>query len=217
MRQRDAPCSERNDMDTKIRLFVDMDGTIARFHDNVNYLERMYEKGFFDGLLPFANAIEAIKKVHKLNPDIEIFVLSSCIDGEPPNCRIEKNQWIDRYIPFIDNKHRLFPAMNTNKTDVIPDGVKSTDILYDDYNKNLHEWQSKGGISVKCKNNINHKGLNGPLWDGYIIDNSKTVKEITDKLLLLSEALQKGILQYKNNTVGHHDAPAELTDEDMEI
>ena len=28
------------------RLFVDMDGTLARFHDEVQYLERMFEKGF---------------------------------------------------------------------------------------------------------------------------------------------------------------------------
>ena len=28
------------------RLFIDMDGTLAKFHDEVNYLERMYEKIF---------------------------------------------------------------------------------------------------------------------------------------------------------------------------
>lgn len=26
------------------RLFVDMDGTLARFHDEVSYLERMWEQ-----------------------------------------------------------------------------------------------------------------------------------------------------------------------------
>ena len=26
------------------RLFIDMDGTVARFHDEVDYLERMFEK-----------------------------------------------------------------------------------------------------------------------------------------------------------------------------
>lgn len=29
-----------------MRIFVDMDGTLARFHDEVGYLERMFEKGF---------------------------------------------------------------------------------------------------------------------------------------------------------------------------
>ena len=33
-----------------MRIFVDMDGTLARFHDEVGYLERMFEKGFFSGL-----------------------------------------------------------------------------------------------------------------------------------------------------------------------
>lgn len=41
----------------KIRIFVDMDGTLARFHDENLYLERMFEKGFFRDLKPFENAV----------------------------------------------------------------------------------------------------------------------------------------------------------------
>lgn len=46
----------------KIRIFVDMDGTLARFHDENLYLERMFEKGFFRDLKPFENAVSAIKE-----------------------------------------------------------------------------------------------------------------------------------------------------------
>ena len=32
------------------KLFIDMDGTTCRFHDEVQYLERMFEEGFFKNL-----------------------------------------------------------------------------------------------------------------------------------------------------------------------
>ena len=50
-------------MTDKIRIFVDMDGTLARFHDENLYLERMFEKGFFRDLKPFSNAVDAIKRI----------------------------------------------------------------------------------------------------------------------------------------------------------
>jgi len=36
------------------RLFVDMDGTLAKFHDVANYLEHMYEEDFFGELCAYA-------------------------------------------------------------------------------------------------------------------------------------------------------------------
>ena len=61
------------------------------------------------------------------------------------------------------------------------------DYLYDDYNINLEEWQQAGGHSIKCKNNINHKGLVGALWQGDIIDNSKTPTSIVGELAFFME------------------------------
>ncbi|MDR2774795.1 MAG: hypothetical protein LBC19_08650 [Tannerella sp.] len=51
----------------KTRLFVDMDGVLARFHDEENFAERMYEDGFFTGLKPFDEAIEAVKKFRSIS------------------------------------------------------------------------------------------------------------------------------------------------------
>lgn len=154
------------------RLFVDMDGTLTRFHDEVNYLEQMYEPGFFENLQPFDMAVEGLNDYHQMHPEVEIYVLSSCIDGYPPYCETEKNKWLDKYLPFVDKEHRLFPKLGQTKISVVPGGIYETDYLYDDYNKNLAEWKAAGGTSIKCKNNINHKGLIGPLWDGLLIENN---------------------------------------------
>jgi len=154
------------------RLFVDMDGTLTRFHDEINYIERMWEKDFFLNLKPFDEFVQGLKMFIKNNSDTEVFILSAAIDGEPPYCVNEKNKWLDTYLPEIDKEHRIFTNIGKPKASYIPKGINNDDYLFDDYNKNLIEWQEYGGISIKCKNNINHKGLVGEIWKGKIIDNS---------------------------------------------
>ncbi len=55
-------------------LFVDMDGTLARFHDEVQYLERMFEKGFFLGLKPFGEAVRAVNSLAEAADDEHRYV-----------------------------------------------------------------------------------------------------------------------------------------------
>lgn len=169
------------------RLFVDMDGTLARFHDEVQYLERMFEKGFFLGLKPFEEAVEAVNNLASMSDEVEVFILSAAIDGEPPYCRDEKHQWLDKYCPNIDRDHRIFTQTGVPKSEYIPGGISETDILWDDYNKNLEEWQESGGTAVKCHNNINHKGLIGALWQGALVSNSTAPKEIENSIMEIIE------------------------------
>lgn len=100
---------------SKPRLFVDMDGTLARFHDEVKYLERMYEPNFFRELKPFENAVNTIRLFEKTHPEWEVYILSSVLFGEPPGCEKQKQDWIDLYLPEIDRAHRLFPDMGTDQ------------------------------------------------------------------------------------------------------
>lgn len=70
----------------KMRIFVDMDGTLANFHSEVKYLERMFEKGFFENLKPYANMIDTVNRLLDEPYNYEVFILSACVDGEPPYC-----------------------------------------------------------------------------------------------------------------------------------
>ncbi len=150
----------------RTRLFVDMDGTLARFHDEVQYLERMYEPDFFRNLKPFQSAVETIQTYIREHPDAEVFILSSVVPGEPPGCARQKNDWLDKHLPEIDRAHRLFPEIGTPKNLAIPGGIRPGDVLIDDYNKNLVEWQQAGGLGVKFVNNINDRALKGERWRG---------------------------------------------------
>lgn len=157
------------------RVFVDMDGTLARFHDEVNYLERMWEPGFFRSLKPFQTMTRGIKLFMEQHPDVETFILSSKILPRRTACEAEKNAWLDQYLPEIDAAHRIFPAVGSSKADCVAGGVTKGDYLLDDYNKSLREWEAAGGHAVKCHNNINQHGLGayggdrGELWEGAMI------------------------------------------------
>ena len=179
----------------KIRIFVDMDGTLARFHDENLYLERMFEKGFFRDLKPFENAVSAIKELVKDNTS-EIFILSATVNS----CSLEeKQEWLDRYLPEIDKEHRIFTSLNVPKSEAIGHRLTDKDILIDDYNKNLLEWQKAGGTSVKAKNNLNHKGLHGELWKGDLIDITDTAESIVERMTKIIVSREKGIEENRYN------------------
>ena len=159
------------------RLFVDMDGTLARFHDEVMYLERMFENGFFKNLKSFDNMVRGIKEFINMHPDVDVYIISSAVNS--PFCVKDKNAWLDLYLPEIPKAKRLFPDIGTQKADYIRGktgfAVTKMDYLLDDYNKGLVQFQEAGGSSIKCHNNINHKGLGlyggqkGNLWTGKIV------------------------------------------------
>lgn len=154
------------------RLFIDMDGTLARFHDEVSYLERMYEEGFFSGLKPFENMVAGINLFMEQHPDIELYTISSSIQS--PFCVPEKNAWLDNHLN-IPESHRIFPPMGEPKSNYIPGGITKDDFLLDDYNRGLHQFLYDGGSAIKCHNNINQQGLGahggspGNFWVGHMV------------------------------------------------
>lgn len=164
------------------RFFIDMDGTLCRFHDEVKYLERMWEKGFFENLKPFQEMVDGIKLYIAKHPNTEVYILSAAIEGEPPYCRAEKCAWLDKHLPEIDSQHRILTKVGKPKADYIPGGITMNDILIDDYNVGLEQWQQDGGRAIKCVNNINHKGLHGKLWEGELINNSSSPAQICTEL-----------------------------------
>lgn len=85
----------------KIDLFVDMDGVIAA-----------YEFGMpldFDKKRPLLSNINKIKELSKLE-GLTIHILSCC----KKDYQIElKNQWLDKYAPFIDKDRRFILSKET--------------------------------------------------------------------------------------------------------
>ena len=102
-------------------------------------------------------------------------------------------------MPEIDKEHRIFTSLNVPKSEAIGHRLTDKDILIDDYNKNLLEWQKAGGTSVKAKNNINHKGLHGELWKGDLIDITDTAESIVERMTKIIVSREKGIEENRYN------------------
>lgn len=159
----------------KKAVYIDMDGTLARFHDaDKMFIEAMWTPGFYVNLKPFEEFVEAVKLFIKQNPDVDVYVLSAVLDTEPPFVVGEKNAWLDKYLPEIDKEHRIFTRAGEDKSDYI-DMQACECFLIDDYNKNLYEFEAAGGTSIKFHNDVNHRGLGefggskGNLWEGAIV------------------------------------------------
>lgn len=116
----------------RTKIYIDMDGTIARFHDENLYLERMFEKGFFNDLKPFENAVYAIKQLVN-DSTAEIFILSATVNS----CSLdEKQKWLDRYLPNISECSSILESTNRDKDQCYNDIVQATktlDMCKDDY------------------------------------------------------------------------------------
>lgn len=172
------------------RLFIDMDGTLAHFTDAVLdedgqvQIRKMYEPDFFKKLEPFYNIIEGIKLLMNKMPDVDVFILSAAQPGDPPGFIKQKHSWIDKFLPEIDYEHRIFSDPKYEKSNYIPNGIQKNDYLLDDFNKNLEEFIAAGGNGIKCKNNLNHRGLGlyggrvGKIWKGFIVEHDKNPEEI---------------------------------------
>lgn len=154
------------------RIFVDMDGTLAEFN-SIAKIEDLYEQGYFANLQPQQNVVDAVNLLCA-DSRFEVYILSSALDS--PYAVSEKNQWLDTHLPQIDKQHRLFPAYGAMKTSIIPDGLKPTDTLLDDYSLNLNSW-CPPGQAVKLMNGIN--GNHGT-WQGMKVYSTAPAQQIAE-------------------------------------
>lgn len=142
-----------------MRIFVDMDGTLARW----SYVSQdvLHSDGYFASLQPQNNVQEAVEVLAK---DNEVFILSAYIQDSDYALR-DKNIWLDKFMPFMSAENRLFVPYGSDKYDYVPGGVRPDDVLLDDYTPNLIGWAKHSGTGVKLLNGINHthKTWNGAM------------------------------------------------------
>ncbi len=156
-----------------IKLFVDLDGTIAKF--NVpNALERFdKEKGFFAGL----GAYVGVEVLNELARNGNVFVISASPNEQAD---IDKMIWLEKYLPNIPKTNITLCRLGQNKAQIIEEKysmkINNNCFLLDDYTKNLIEWESVGGKGIKRLTTIsdNSRGL----WKGATIKHLKELSQL---------------------------------------
>lgn len=148
------------------RLFIDLDGTVAKFNVR-NALERFdKEKGFFAKLGAYVN-IEVINELAKSN---QVFVISASPNVQADN---DKLLWLSQYLPNIKSENITLCRLGENKAKIIENKYQMTIdnncYLLDDFSKNLFEWCACGGRGIKRLTSLadNSRGL----WKGWAIKN----------------------------------------------
>lgn len=151
------------------RIFVDMDGVIAKWEDAS--IEEVATKGYFTGCEAEEKLIAALHRLAEANYDVKI--LSAVFQDN--HSAADKKQWLSKHCPFIQEKDMLFVPYGEDKSSFI-EAPADTDILLDDFSKNLRTWH---GIGIKVYNGIN--GTHGT-WCGYSI-HTNMEKELLYKQL----------------------------------
>lgn len=148
------------------KIFLDLDGTLAKF-DVENALERFdKEKGFFANLLAF----EGIEVVNNLAKNNNLFIISAS-----PNEQADKDKliWIEKYLPNISKENITLCRLGENKANIIEKKynieINENCYLLDDYSQNLFEWLKKGGTGIKRLTPISDNSRK--LWKGLELSN----------------------------------------------
>ena len=155
------------------KLFLDLDGTLAKFNVR-NALERFdKEIGFFAKL----NAYVGIEVINELAKQGNLFIISASPNTQADN---DKMLWIKKYLPNLPINNITICRIGENKAKVIEEkyliAIDKNCLLLDDYTKNLNEWESLGGTGLKRLTTVadNSRGL----WKGLTIKHLKEVAEI---------------------------------------
>lgn len=170
-----------------MRLFVDMDGTLAKWNE-VQYEEQLLEKGYYRNLPPNQKVVDEVNSI--IAKGYDVYVLS-CVLPESQYAKNEKVEWLKEYLPQLKTEKQIFVPYGRNKAEYLKENyspITNQDYLLDDYTKNLIEWKEYGGIGIKYFNGINHTHAT---WKGVIVADNVNIdtpyKKISSLNLIISE------------------------------
>lgn len=155
-------------------IYVDMDGTLAEWQWVGP--DTFTKKGYYSSLPCNESMVEATK--HLIKKGCNVYILSAVLNDN--HSKDDKNKWLDKYLPEIPSENRIFVPYGDCKDDYVEH--ESGDVLVDDYNPNLDDWE---GIPIKFVNSINNRSGE---WKGFTISHTSSGETIANTIMALAEA-----------------------------
>lgn len=147
-------------------IFLDMDGVLAQFYKDPDFMQNMHKEGYFIGLQPYEPMCRAMKYVASTRDDVYIL---TAYHTEDPWAKTEKTLWVKHIFgeDFADFNLIICPC-GANKAEYaeakLGRKICKYDVLVDDHTPNLLRWEASGGLGIKFINEING---HGGKWTGY--------------------------------------------------
>lgn len=155
------------------KIFLDLDGTLARFNVR-NALARFEnEEGFFANLL----AYKGIENVNEMIKNGNIYIISAS-----PNmyADLDKKKWVKKYLPNLPKENMLLCRVGQNKAKYIETKlnikIDKDCYLLDDYTRNLNEWEQAGGTGIKRLTKVADNSTNK--WKGLVLKDLRRLHEL---------------------------------------
>ena len=121
-------------MHDKVRVFVDMDGTLCGWRSGAD-MDELLRPGFFSEMKCQENIAAAVRfMLDNLSDVVSVHILSAVL-SESKTAEREKNEWLDTFNIAVPPEHRIFCPCGEPKAAYIEDGIRPTDILLDDYSR----------------------------------------------------------------------------------
>lgn len=161
-----------------------MDGVIAKYERDAytSPKSRWLRDGYFLGLEKDEYACKLLEIILSLG--VESYLVTKVADIPKRNSMIlDKLKWITRNLDKVDIGTQVI-ITKSDKSGIM-EAIKErnltkTDILIDDYNPNLKEWERNGGTAIKYLNGINSKNS----WKGYSFSDKDDLTEVLQFILV---------------------------------
>ncbi|WP_305140078.1 5' nucleotidase, NT5C type [Thomasclavelia cocleata] len=137
----------------KIRVFVGLEGTLAKFK-KIKKIEDIFMDDYFKYICPYESMIEALKELVK---EMDVYIISSVLNE---GSKDKINKWLDSQIPEIPIEKRIYINYGKSKNTVCH---STYDFLIDNSSNTLSEWKKIGNVIKTVNEDCSEQ------WDGYKI------------------------------------------------